>query len=132
MRRIRSLRRCLLASLLLIVPGCGQKLDYETSLQLGEGEVQALSIDAPTRAQKVSVRATSSGSPIDFYVVLEKDKEAGKQALLDRKKAPQAVVGIAKTQEATLEAMVPVKTGFVILLGGASKSSQVKVKVTGR
>jgi len=114
------------------VPGCGQKLDYETSLQLGEGEVQALSIDAPTRAQKVSVRATSSGSPIDFYVVLEKDKEAGKQALLDRKKPPQAVVGIAKTQEATLEAMVPVKTGFVILLGGASKSSQVKVKVTGR
>src|SRR5438128_4535389 len=101
MRRTLSLRRGLLAGLLLIASGCGQKLDYETTLQLGDGEVQTLSIDAPKRPQRVRVSATSSGSPIDFYVVLEKDKEAAKQALLDRKKPTHPLVGIAKTQEAT-------------------------------
>ena len=62
----------------------------------------------------------------------EKDKEAAKQALLDRKKPAASFAGKVKTQEATLEATIPANTGFAILLGGASKNSQVKVKVTGR
>jgi hypothetical protein len=101
-------------------------------VQLDAGEVQSLSVEPPKRDQKVSVTATSSSSPIDVYLVLDKDKEAGKQALLDGKKPAASLARKAKTQDATLEATIPANTGFAVLLGGAGKSSQVKIKVTGR
>jgi hypothetical protein len=132
MRTNLRLRRCLLAALFLALPGCAERLNYETTVQLGDGEVQSLSIDPPKSEQRVSVTVSSSGSPIDAYIVLDKDKEAAKQALLDRKKPAATLDGRAKTQDATLEATIPAKTGFAILLGGANKSSQVKVKVSGR
>ena len=132
MQTLRTLRCCLLAVFFLALPGCGQKLDYETTVQLEAGDVQLLSIDPPKQEQKVTVTVSSSGSPISVYVVSGKDKEAAKQALLDLKKPAGALASNAKTQEATLEATVPANTGFGVLLGGASKSSQVKVKVTGR
>ncbi|SRR6266404_876944 len=132
MRTIRGLRCSLLAILLLVLPGCGQKLDYETAVELDEGQVQLIFIDPPKKEQKVSVTVTSSGSPIDVYVVLDKDKEAGKQALLDRKKPTGSLASKTKTQNATLEATIPANTGFAILLGGANKNSRVTAKVTGR
>lgn len=132
MRTIRSRHGLFLAILFLALPGCGQKLDYESTLELNAGEVQSLAVDAPRREQKVSVTVTSSASPIDVYVVLEKDKEAAKQALLDGKQPAESLARKVKTQDATLEATIPANTKFTILLGGASKSSQAKVKVTGR
>ncbi|HLJ94273.1 MAG TPA: hypothetical protein VKU02_13885 [Gemmataceae bacterium] len=116
---------------LVLLSGCGQKLDYETSLDLDEGQVQSISVDAPKREQKVSVTATSSSSPIDIYVVLDKDKEAGKQALLDRRKVAAALASQTKTRNPTLEVTVPANTGIAILVGGAGKSSHVTVKVSG-
>jgi hypothetical protein len=132
MRTLRILRCCFLTSIFVALAGCGQKLDYETAVQLEAGDVQLLAIDPPKREQKVTVTVTSSGSPISVYVILGKDKEAAKQALLDSKKPTGALASNVKTQEATLEATIPANTGFGVLLGGASKSSQVKVKVTGR
>lgn len=132
MRGNLRLRSSLLASIVLALPGCGQKLYHETTVQLSAGEVQLLLIDAPRRDQKISVTVTSSGSPIDVYVVLAKDKEAGKEALLNGKKPTESLAGKVKTQDATLEANIPANTEFAVLLGGASKSSQVKMKVTGR
>ena len=132
MPRIVSLRRCLLATTLLLLPACGQKLDYESTLQVDDAQVQSISVDPPKKEQKVNVVVTSSASPVDVYVVLEKDKEAGKQSLLNGNKPAESLTGKLKTQDTTLEATIPANTGFAILLGGASKSTQVKVKVTGR
>ena len=131
MRRILVLHCFLLAALLVALPGCG-KLHYESTVELGAGEVELILVDPPKREQQISVTVTSSGSPINVYVVLAKDKEVAKEALLNGQKPAASLAGKVKTQEATLEATVPANTGFVILLGGASKSSQVKVKVTGR
>jgi hypothetical protein len=131
MRRMTTAFSGLPIALLLALPGCG-RLGYETTVQLGAGEVQALSIDAPRSEQKVSVAVTSSGSPVDVYAVVEKDKEAAKEALLDRRKPAAFLAGQAKTQDATVEATVPGHTAFVILVGGASKPTQVHVKVMGR
>jgi hypothetical protein len=130
MRKIVSLRGCLFLAVLLTLPGCG-RLNYETTVPLGAGEIQALRIDAPRREQKVSVTVTSAGSPVDVYVILEKDKAAAEEALLDRKKPAASLAGTMKVQEATLQATIPANTAFVVLLGGANKPSQVKVKVTG-
>ena len=132
MRTIMNLRRSFLMIIFLALAGCGQKLAYETTVQLADGEVQSIAVDAPKTEQKVSVSVVSSGSPVDVYVVLDKDKETGKQALLDRKKPAESLASKVKTQDATLEATVPANTGFAVLLGNASKPSQVKVKVAGR
>jgi hypothetical protein len=125
-----GVRGYLLVALLLVLPGC-QKLNYETTVQLGDGDVQLVLVDPPRSEQKVHITAASSGSPVDVYVVLDKDKEAAKQALLDGKKPAAVLVSETKTRDASLEATIPAKSGFAILLGGASKSSEVKVKVTG-
>lgn len=132
MQTLRCLRRSLLTLVLLVLAGCGQRLDYETTVDLDEGQVQSLSIDAPKREQKASVTATSSTAPINVYVVLDKNKEAAKQALLDRRQPAEALARQVKTQDATLEATIPANTRFAVLLGGASKHTQVKVKITGR
>jgi hypothetical protein len=100
--------------------------------QLEAGDVHLVLVDPPRREQQVRVTVTSSGSPVTVYIVLNKDKEAAKQALLDGKNPVGALDGKAKTQDATLEATIPANSGFAILLGGASKSSQVRVKVAGR
>jgi hypothetical protein len=126
------LPRCCCLLLLLVLSGCGQKLDYQTSVDLDEGQVQSILIDPPKREQNVSITAKSTGSPIDLYVVLDKDKEPAKQALLDRKKPAAALASKTKTQDAALEVTIPANTGFAVLLGGAGKSSHVTVKVTGR
>jgi hypothetical protein len=121
-----------LAILLVALPGCGQRLNYDTTVDLREAEVQSLTVDAPKKEQKVTITVSSAGSPIDVYVVLDKDKEAGKQALLDYKKPTGSLAGKTKTQDATLEATIPAKTEFAVLLGGANKSTRVTVKVSGR
>ena len=131
MRAILRLRPCLLAAIVLGLPGCG-RLYHETTVQLGAGEVQLLLIDAPKRDQKISVTAASSGSPIDVYVVLAKDKEAAKEALLSGKKPAESLAGKVKTPDATVEATIPANSEFAIILGGANKNTQVKLKVTGR
>src|SRR5947209_6330543 len=132
MRKILSLRRSFLALLLLALTGCGQRLNYERTVELSSGDVQLILIDPPKREQQVSVMVSPVGSPIDVYVVLDKDSEAGKQALLDHKKPAGSLASKTKTQEATLEATIPANSGFAILLGGASKSTRVTVNVTGR
>src|SRR5262245_432385 len=116
MPQIPTRCRVLLAILFLALPGCGQKLDYESSMQLDAGDVQWISIDSPKREQRVSVTVTSSGSPVDVYVVLGKDKEAAKQALLDTKKPTESLANKVKTRESTLEVTIPANTGFAVLV----------------
>jgi hypothetical protein len=132
MRTNLCLRGFLLAAVLAVLPGCGQRLNYETTVHLSDGDVQLVLVDPPRSEQNVTVTATSSSSPVDVYLVLDKDKEAAKQTLLDRRKPAAVLAGVAKTRDATLEATIPAKSGFAILLGGASKQSEVRVRVTGR
>jgi hypothetical protein len=128
----RLVRLLLVVAICLLgTAGC-QKLDYEKTVNLGAGEVQAISIGPPTREQKITVVASSTGSTLNVCLVLEKDVEAAKQAMLDGKAPKEPLASKEKAQEATLEATVPAKTGYAIVLGGASKSCEVKVKVTGR
>ncbi len=117
---------------LLLLAGCGQKLNYESTLQLEVGDVQAIAIDPPVKEQKVTVTVTSTASPVDVYLVFAKDKESGKRALLDRKPPAEPLAAKAKTTDAVLEATIPAGSGFVVLLGLANKSTSVKLKVSGQ
>lgn len=118
---------------LFLIVGC-QKVNYDRTVQVEPGDVQVVMIDPPRSAQKVSVVASSPGTPVDVYVVLEKDQEEAKQSLLSGKSPAKdkLLANKQKAEEATLEATVPAKNGFAVLVSGAKKSTQVKLKITGR
>ncbi len=121
---------CFLASAVLLA-GC-QKLDYEQTLKMEAGDVKSFPVDPPRSEQKVTVTVTSTIAPVNVYLVLEKDQEAALKALDHYQKPVNPLASQEKTQDATLEATVPAKTGYVVLLAGATKDTEVKIKITGR
>ena len=134
MRQTAPLAWALLGSLLLLSGGC-QRLDDERTVQLAPTQVHTIQFDAPRSDQKVTVTMSSPGALVEVYVVLEQNREAAVQSL-DQGKRPakeQILASSEKTEEATLEATVPARSAFAVLLNSkAGKTAQVKVKVTGR
>jgi hypothetical protein len=125
---------CLGLSVLLgLAAGC-QRLDVDRTINLEPGEVRDIIIGAPRSQQNVKVDVSASGAPVDVYVVLEAER-AGVEDSLTLSKRPDTAKLLASQQKvttATLEATVPAKNDFAILLAGAAKPAEVKVKVTGR
>jgi hypothetical protein len=111
--------------------GC-QRLDYEKTFAMEAGDVQMCPVDAPRSEQKVMVTVTSTATPVDVYVVLEKDQEDAVKAIHDYKKPANPLASAAKTTKAELETTVPAKTPYVVILSGAVKSTEVTLKITGR
>src|SRR5438552_193693 len=109
--------------LALSVPGCQWPLNYEKTAQMSVGDVQVFPVEAPKRDQKIAVAVSSSNGPVNVYVVLEKDQEAAKRALLDGRKPANSLGDKEKMQEATIEATIPAKNGFVVMLGGVTKDT---------
>jgi hypothetical protein len=110
--------------------GC-QRLNHEQTIALDEGEIRSVEIDAPTRDQTVTVRVTA-GSPVDVFIVLEREEEATKEALSLQKPPNTQLAGKLKVQDATLEAAIPAKNRFAVLLSGARTKTDVKLRITGR
>jgi hypothetical protein len=115
----------------LLAPAC-QRLNYEKSFEIDADDVQAVLIDPPRSDQKVSISVSATGSPVDVYVVLEKDKPAAMKRLKDFQKPENTLAAKEKVQSDTLEATVPAKSGFVVLLANAKKTAQVQLKITGK
>jgi hypothetical protein len=123
-------RKWLVGALLLLVTSC-QKLNYEQTLKLEPGDFQTLAIDAPRSAQQVTVNVQATGSAVEAFVVLEKDRAAAEQALRNDKK-PLNPLAQAQGEDIHLSVAIPAKTAFCVLVSGARKSTQVKISVTGR
>ena len=124
---------CLLVTLGLVGAGCKQRLNSESTLTVGPGEVQSKIVDAPRADQQVTVTVSSPGAPVSAYLVLEKNRQAAQDALLSGKAPANVLDGKDKTEDATLQGTVPAKEEFAVLVNnGGSKPAQVKVKITGR
>jgi hypothetical protein len=95
-------------------------------------EYKSLEFDAPARDQKVAVTVIASGSPVDVYLVLQKDQAAAEKALTLQKHLGIALARKEQTENATLEAIIPARNAFAVLISGARKACEVTVKVTGR
>ena len=133
MRRSAFAVSAMMALSVVMVQGC-QRLNEEQNVTLGVGEVKGLSIEPPRSEQKVTVTVTSSASPVDVYVVLDPNRAAVSQSL-EKGMAPEASKVLAsqkKVQEASLEATIPAKTAYAVVLAGATKDTQVKLKIQGR
>jgi hypothetical protein len=121
---------------MVLMVGCS-KLDAEKSATLEGGSFKAFSIDPPKSEQKVSVAVTSTGAPVDAYIVLEGDSNVALKIAEDMMrgmKPPASVVeSKPKITEGTLSATIPAKKGYsILLINSSSKSTDVKIKITGR
>jgi hypothetical protein len=123
-----------LGLLALVGAGClKQRLEVESTMSVGPGEVQSKIIDAPRADQQVTVTLSSPGAPVSAYLVLEKNRQAVQDALLSGKKPANVLDGKDKTEDATLQGTVPANEEFaVVVSNGGGKSAQVKVKIAGR
>jgi hypothetical protein len=123
-------RWCLV--LLIAAIGC-PRFTTEKTYSLGAGVVQRIDIDAPTYEQPVKVQIKSPGVPISVFIVTDEHAPAVQQALLELKEPDKSQVLGSKErfEEGTVEAKVPKKKNYVILLAGAAKNADVKVKIIG-
>jgi hypothetical protein len=125
---------CLLVALGLLVTGCRkQRLDEESTLTVPPGEAQSKIVDAPRAEQQVTATVSSPGAPVSAYLVLEKNRSAAQDALLNGKRPANVLDGKDKVEEASLQGTVPAGEEFAVVVSNAgSKNAQVKVKITGR
>jgi hypothetical protein len=115
-----------------LVAGC-QKLNEERTLLLEAGDVKSVAFDGPRSKQAVTVTVSVSGSPVDAYVIAESDVQATQNSLSSNKAPAQSFGGKQKISgEQTIEASIPAKTSFAIIVGNCSKKSDVKLKIVGK
>ena len=125
----------LIAGILLGGAGCQKASNaalVDESVEVPSQQTKAKIIDGPRREQKISVTAQSSAGSFSIYIVPEKEREALEAKLINLK-APTGGILAKKegTTDATLEATIPAKEDFaVVLLNVGGKSVQVKLKVT--
>jgi hypothetical protein len=127
----RAFLICALSVGMLALTGC-QRLNVEKTVTIDPTAVYALIVPAPSYEQKVTVHISSPGVPVTAYLVRESEQAAA-QAKLESEKTPaSSFAGKEKSEDITLEATIPAKTEYVLLIRSGSKKTEVKVKLTGR
>jgi hypothetical protein len=116
----------------LLPAGC-QPLNENREVKVEAYGVRSLIFSEPRYDQKVTVEVHSPGNPVSAYLVKGADQEKAESGLLNHKAPAGALAGKEKAEEITLEATVPAKTEYALILHNPGKSdATVKVKVTGR
>ena len=114
---------------MIVCAGC-QKISVEKTVTMDVGDMKgAALIDGPKSEQKIKVEFTSSECPVNVFVVVGKDSNK----ILDElfKAAPKADIRAKseKAKEGTLDATIPANEDYGVYLSGASKKTEVKVKI---
>jgi hypothetical protein len=122
-----------LSFLLPVLAGGCQPINVESNYTIPEGGSQSAAFTAPRYTQKIKVTVTPQDGPVSAYIVKDPDGKFGDSAPLSK---PPAELIIAKrdaerTEEYTIDATIPAKTPYAILLY-AKRKTDVKLKVTGR
>jgi hypothetical protein len=130
-----SRRRAVLAllsvtALVVAMPGC-QRVNIEKTVTLEFGDIkQAAIIDAPSGEQKIRVQIDAT-EPIDVDVALVSNFPEIEKALTSHKR-PDAGKVLASKQDFksdSVDATIPAGKSYTVILSGAKKTSQVKLKV---
>jgi hypothetical protein len=123
-----------LLAALLLAGGC-QRLNFERSVELNALATHVFEFDPPRYEQKVAVTVTPVEGPVSAYLVKASEVKAVEKALNDNKDLPAVLASKEskeKAEEYTLEATVPAKTAYALVLYPTKKRTNVKVKVIGR
>jgi hypothetical protein len=131
---------CVLAVVLLGAIGC-QKLNVEGTAEVGMAQTKQVDFTAPAYKQDVRATIEPEKASISAYLVKTADAEAV-VSFLDRnvgKEPPASQVLAGKTyqpkdsrQDITLEATIPSRTPYSLILCGGRNSQKVKYKVVAR
>jgi hypothetical protein len=116
--------------------GC-QRMKEERTVTIAPGGSHALEFSAPSYSQKVTVTVSPSGGSVSAYLVKTSEFSAVDSALDVGKPPPADAVFARKeskdqAEEYSLEATIPAKTEYTLLLRAGPKGADVKVKVVGR
>ncbi len=121
-----------LAVLVVNLSGC-QRFHHEKTVTISPGEAHSFFVDAPKSEQKVTVEVDAQGTPVNVYVLFEEHENAIKQKVL-AEKSPDPAQLLASKEKVTsdkLQVTVPGGKSFGVILGGATKQTQVKLKLSG-
>lgn len=135
------MRTCLLTGvmvLLVLTAGC-QRLNHEKEIDLEQFTVYKAMFDAPTYNQKVTATIEPKDSAVSAYLVTDANLKAVEKALQENT-APDAKLALAQKtakrgdpkENFTIEASVPAKTAFALVLYTPQKNTKVKFKVVGK
>jgi hypothetical protein len=131
MRLFHRLVRGSLAATLLVLAGCGNKLNDKRTLTVKPSTVEKVFFDAPL-VDKATVVVKSPGAPVNIHIVFAKDAEAAGDAIQEHRPIKDPIVGAERTEEKTLE-FQPGKKPFAILISvGSSRPAEVQLTVTGQ
>jgi hypothetical protein len=117
------------AAALLAMPGC-QQVNVEKALTLEPGDIlQPAIVDGPRSLQKIRVEVTAT-EPIDVDLALESDATDVVNGLRASKR-PQGKVLATKqgVKSDSVEATIPAGKSYTVIVSGAKKKSEVKLKV---
>src|SRR4051812_47955872 len=123
-----------LALLLLFAAGC-QKLNYSETVELGIAQTWSKGFTAPSYDQEVKVTVEPEACSVSAYLVTEANRKEVMDFLENAApgKAPDSKLTLtAKTfklddaaQSFTIEAKVPARTEYWVILHGGKKTTKV-------
>lgn len=119
----------------LVLAGC-QRLNRETTFTFTATIPYCeAAFDGPRDDQQLTVTATSTKEKINVYVILEGDREAVVNDLLNKTKPRKLLAGEENSRDISFETTVPAKKDFVVFVNtakGAGSNTEVKLHVKGR
>lgn len=131
----------MLAIVLLVAAGC-QKLNHSETAEVKMGLLWEKGFSAPAYNQDVKVTIEPESGAVSAYLVTDDNRETFKETIerLAPGKAPEAKLFLAgksfsttdEKQDFVLEATVPARTPYWLILSGGKKTTKVKVKVVGK
>jgi hypothetical protein len=120
----------LFAAAVIALPGC-QRVNIEKTVTLDIGDIkEPAQVSAPSGQQKIRVEINAT-EPIDVDVALEEQAVEARKSLTAGKRPDAGKVLASKqgVKTETLEATIPAGKDYTVILSGARKKSEVKLKL---
>ncbi len=118
--------------LVVLLAGCGHKIDRNSSFELRLFEDKMFIIEPTKSEQKIQVAGTATGAPVSAYIYLQKNKAAVDKEILALRPSPQILNNQEKTEAIDLEATIPANEAAIVQIIGTGKTAKVQLKITNR
>jgi hypothetical protein len=124
---------CLALLLMSSVSGCGKpKLEVDSNFDLSEDYSKLFIVDAIKSEQKIQVTGTATGSPVNAFIFLEKNKTKAENEIATRKFTPVILDKNEKVEAINLEATIPANEAAVVQVNRTGKAASVHLKITNK
>jgi hypothetical protein len=119
----------ILFAVLLMSTGCGPRLASVQEIALEANDIRSIVLEPISREQIINVLATSDGPPFHVHVYLFQDEQAVDDAISLGKTSDKVIASKSKSNQISLEALIPANQEAAIRLQSASPES-VTVSLT--